>query len=116
MAYRKDLYLALKICTTPGESSNCSVDTELSVSRYLKSIREEHPGKDLLRVTVDDFQLHGLSRNHQCLLFTPLGLTFTRLRDRFPQKSLPKQLVQHSLQILLVGLDFLHQAGVVHTG
>lgn len=45
-----------------------------------------------------------------------LGLNLSRLRSRFPENSIPKQLVQHTLQILLIGLDFLHQAGVVHTG
>jgi hypothetical protein len=80
------------------------------------SIEMEHPGKDFLRLTVDDFQLHRPNRSHLCLLFKPLGLNFTQLRSWFPEHSLLKQLVQHSLQILLVGLDFLHYAGVVHTG
>lgn len=116
MMHRKDIYLILKVCTTGGGNPTCSVDNELSVSRYLRSIEAEHPGKGFLRVTVDDFQLRGPNGNHQCLLFTPLGLNFTRLRSRFLESSLPKQLVQHALQILLVGVDFLHQASVVHTG
>ncbi|KAL2069702.1 hypothetical protein VTL71DRAFT_14381 [Oculimacula yallundae] len=112
----KDIYLSLKLCTTAGEADRThGVDKELSVSLYLKSIEAEHPGKGFLRLTVDNFELQGPNGTHQCLLFMPLGLSFSKLRSRFPEDSIPKQLVQHSLQILLVGLDFLHQAGVVHT-
>ncbi|KAF2419577.1 protein kinase [Tothia fuscella] len=85
----KNIYVVLKVCITGN--------------------------RNFLRVALDDFQLHGPNGSHQCLLFTPLGLNFSRLRSRFPANSIPKQLGQHSLQVLLVGLDFLHQVDVVHT-
>lgn len=116
MIHRNDIYLALKVCTTGKINHNSSIDNELSVSRYLKSIEADHPGKGFLRLAVDDFQLPGPNGDHQCLLFTPLGLNYTKLRSLFPENCIPKHLVQYSLQILLVGLDFIHQTGVVHTG
>jgi hypothetical protein len=105
----------MKVCATE-ETSNSSVDNELSVSQYLSSIEAEHPGRNFLRLIADHFLLQGSVGKHQCLLFTPLGLNFTQLRNRFPESCIPKQLVQHTMQILLIGFDFLHQAGVVHTG
>jgi hypothetical protein len=88
----------------------------VTVSRHLKSIDAEHPGKDLLRLVLDDFQITGPHRVHQCLLFAPLGLSYTDFRNLFPEKGLNKELLQQTLQLVLLGLDFLHQAGVVHTG
>jgi hypothetical protein len=92
------------------------VDNEVAISRYIKSIDAEHPGKDLLRLVLDDFQITGPYGMHQCLLFAPLGLSYTDFRDLFPEKRLSKELLQQTLQLVLLGLDFLHQAGVVHTG
>ena len=88
----------------------------MNSSDYISSIEADHPGKDRLRVVLDHFQVMGPCGLHTCLLFAPLGLTFTELRRIFPEKALNKDLLQQSLLMVLLGLDFLHQAGVVHTG
>ncbi|OAL46572.1 protein kinase [Pyrenochaeta sp. DS3sAY3a] len=111
---RQNDFLTMKVCA-PEETSDSGVNNELSVSQYLDSIEAEHPGKNFLRLIIDHFLLQGSVGKHQCLLFTPLGLNFTQLRNRFPEKSVPKLLVQHTMQILLIGFDFLHQVGIVHT-
>ncbi|KAF2453036.1 protein kinase, partial [Lineolata rhizophorae] len=105
--------LTLKVCIT-GKSAP-KVDNEVAISRYLRSIDAEHPGKDLLRLALDDFQITGSHGVHQCLLFTPLGLSYTDFRNLFPEKWLNKELLQQTLLLVLLGLDFLHQADVVHT-
>ena len=92
------------------------VDNEVVVSEYLKSIDAEHPGKQLLRLVLDEFKVGGPRGLHQCLLFNPLGISFTKFRNLFPKKRLNNILLQQTLQLVLLGLDFLHQAGVVHTG
>lgn len=46
----------------------------------------------------------------------PTGPKFHALSDLFPEKALNKTLLQQTLQQVLLSLDFLHQAGVVHTG
>ena len=53
---------------------------------------------------------------YQCLLLTPLSLTYNDFRSLFPEKALPKILLQQTLLMVLMGLDFLYQAGVVHAG
>ena len=115
ISHRKNDFLIMKVCASE-DTSNSSVDNELSVSQHLDFIEAEHPGKNFLRLIADHFLLQGSVGKHQCLLFTPLGLNFTQLRNGFPKKSIPNQLVQHTMQILLIGFDFLHQVGVVHTG
>lgn len=107
----KGTFHTLKICTTGEDPSN-----EVTVSDLIKSIDAEHPGKALLRVAQDSFQIRGPNGSHQCLIFAPLGLTYTKFRTLFPNNALNKDLLQQSLLMILLGLDFLHQAGVIHTG
>ncbi|KAI8722690.1 Protein kinase domain-containing protein [Fusarium sp. LHS14.1] len=75
----------------------------------------EHPGKDILRVSLDDFKVAGPHGSHQCLVFPTLGLTYTDYRNLFPQRSLPKDVLRVTLLMALLGVDFMHQAGVMHT-
>lgn len=110
--YSENVLLTLKICIIGEDARN-----ELEVSRHVSSIEaEHHPGKAGLRLVLRNFQITGPHGTHQCLLFTPLGLTYTEFRTLFREKGLDKDLLQQSLLLVLLGLDFLHQVGVVHTG
>ncbi|KAM4060683.1 kinase [Hirsutella rhossiliensis] len=104
--------LTLKVCTAQDATE---VDNERAVSQHLRSIDAEHPGLEMLRLVEDDFQLSGPHGMHRCLLLRPLGLTYTKFRNMFPDKALSKEILQQTLQLVLLGLDFLHQARVVHT-
>ncbi|KJZ71164.1 hypothetical protein HIM_03117 [Hirsutella minnesotensis 3608] len=104
---KKNVLLTLKVCVTGEDDSN-----ELAVSSHIGSIDAEHPGKERLRVVLDNFQIQGPHGYHQCLLFTPLGLTFTNFRKHFPEKGLNADLLRQSLLMILLGLDFLHQADI----
>ncbi|CAK1362660.1 Dual specificity protein kinase pom1 [Cercospora beticola] len=42
-------------------------------------------------------------------------MTLTNLRDLFDEKALEKTLLQKFLLVIVTALDFMHQAGVVHT-
>ncbi|MCJ1255267.1 hypothetical protein MMC24_003083 [Lignoscripta atroalba] len=107
----ENVLLTLKVCIAGEDVTN-----EVAISRHIRSIEAEHPGKERLRVVLDDFQINGPHESHRCLLFTPLGLTYTDFRNLFPEMVLNKDLLQQSLLMVLLGLDFLHQVGVVHTG
>jgi serine/threonine protein kinase len=106
--------LALKVGISGKHSEP---GNESAVSDCLKSTDTAgHPGKNVLRLVLDHFQLAGPHGTHHFLLFEPLGISLTEYRNRFPRNPLPENLLQHLLRLVLVGLDFLHQAGVVHTG
>ncbi|TEA19602.1 Serine/threonine-protein kinase SRPK [Colletotrichum sidae] len=102
--------LTLKICVVGENASN-----ELAVSSHIKSIDADHPGKARLRTVIERFQIQGPSGHHQCLLFSPLGMTYTEFRKHFPGNGISADLLRQSLLMILLGLDFLHQVGVVHT-
>jgi hypothetical protein len=108
---REDRLSTLKICIRN------TVNNELAVSRHLESIDAgEHPGKQLLSLVLDEFEITGPHGTHQCLVLEPLGMSFTNLRTHFDENGVTKALLQQTIQMVLLGLDFLHQAGVVHTG
>ncbi|ROT40445.1 protein kinase [Sodiomyces alkalinus F11] len=107
----------IKVCTAQRTSKMIAqADAEIAVATYLQSVEGEHPGRNYIRLLDTHFAVqspHGTT--HQCLVYQPLGMTLTELRDLFSDRALEKSLFKNTLQIVLCGLDFLHQAGVVHT-
>lgn len=102
--------LTLKICINwKGKTQ------EMAISNHFKSIHTDHPGKSRMRIAVEDFEVKGPHGVHQCLVFPCLGENLANLRDLFEDRSLDKTLLQQFLYIILQGLDFMHQVGVVHT-
>ncbi|KAJ4523061.1 hypothetical protein HRR75_001459 [Exophiala dermatitidis] len=107
----ENVLLTLKVCIA-GE--DCT--SEFAVSDLVNSTDGNHPGKARLRIVLNHFQIQGHNgTTHRCLLYTPLGLTETDFRNLLPEKVFSKGLLQQSLLLILGGLDFLHQIGVVHT-
>lgn len=109
--YRKDTLLTLKVCIIDEDQSQ-----EVAISHHLKGIDAEHPGQSYLRVALEDFSVKGPHGTHQCLVFPALGMSLTSLRDLFDEGALDKTLLQRFLLVIVTALDFMHQAGIVHTG
>ncbi|KAI8948130.1 kinase-like domain-containing protein [Xylaria longipes] len=108
--------LALKVCIVDQDVAEANeANNEVAVSQFLKPIVTEHPGKKLVRLVLDDFEITGPHGTHQCLLFNPQGLSLTKFRNLLGEKGWSKTLLQWMLELVLIGLDFLHQAGIVHT-
>ncbi|KAL6709058.1 hypothetical protein ACN47E_002185 [Coniothyrium glycines] len=106
----KDILQALKVCIVG------TADNEVSISRHLHSIDAGgHPGKNVLRLIRNDFKIRGPAGTHQCLVFDPLGMNLTKLRNVYPERGLSKVRLQHTLQLFALGLHFMHHASVVHT-
>ncbi|KAI4749956.1 protein kinase [Aureobasidium sp. EXF-12344] len=104
-------FVTLKICIT-GQAAT----SEVAISHHIRSIEADHPGLERIRVALDDFEVEGPSGSHQCLIYTPLGMNYTEFRNRISGQAFSAELLQQSLLMVLLGLDLLHQAGVVHTG
>ncbi|KAH7308508.1 protein kinase [Stachybotrys elegans] len=107
---RTNTYVTVKVCVCGEDAS-----TEVTISRHIQSIDTDHPGKQCIRLILDEFRINGPQGSHQCLVFAPLGLTYTQFRNLFPGHGLNEDLLQQTLLMILLGLDLLHQAGVVHT-
>ena len=77
-----------------------------------------HSGKRHLRELHDSFVLtnpHGHG-NHEVCVMIPLGMSLKTMQERQPTRVFEKLLVTSALDQVLVGLDYLHEAEVVHTG
>ncbi|ETS73402.1 hypothetical protein PFICI_15007 [Pestalotiopsis fici W106-1] len=92
------------------------MNNEIAVSQHIRAIDPDgHPGRDFLRLVLDDFQIKGPHGLHRCLLLDPLGMSLANFANFYQKGWLTTELLQLSLVNVLAGLDFLHQAGVVHT-
>ncbi|KAH6630146.1 kinase-like domain-containing protein [Chaetomium sp. MPI-SDFR-AT-0129] len=101
-----------------GTSSTIWLCRDIKENRFVTKVCASGGYKQdngLLRLVLDEFRITGPHGTHQCLVFAPLGMSFTKFRNLFPERGLEKVLLQQTLLLVLLGLDFLHQAGVVHT-
>ncbi|KAL3450420.1 kinase-like domain-containing protein [Aspergillus insuetus] len=105
----EDGYFTLKVCTRGHKPSH-----EIAVSDHLKNA-QDHPGKKMVRLVLDSFEVSGPSGTHTCLIYQPCGMSFTEFQNSLPGNKLPKELVQRGIQPILVSLAFLHGNGVIHT-
>ncbi|PGH13887.1 hypothetical protein AJ80_06156 [Polytolypa hystricis UAMH7299] len=65
-------------------------NNEIAVCNYLKVSNVEHSGKAFVRVVLDSFDITSPSGNpHQCLLYKPLGMSFTEFLDLLPENKFP---------------------------
>jgi hypothetical protein len=103
-------FCTLKVCVR-GQRP----DHEIAVSEHLKS-SGDHSGKRLVRLVLDSFNVASAQGQHTCLVYQPLGMSFTELRGLFSDKMMPTELIQKSIQLALVSLAFMHENNVVHTG
>lgn len=88
----------------------------MAVHGHLKSSPvQQHPGKSLVRTILDSFEVPGSRGVHRCLVYEPLGMTFTDVRNLLPSVGMDQRMLQHALQLLLLALDYLHKNNVVHT-
>lgn len=115
---RTSQYRAIKVCTrTTNGVVPAQASQEIAVAEYLKAASvQEHPGRRGVRTALDSFTLKGPYGTHRCLIYAPQGMTFTELRDYLPENRLPKRMLQTSVQVLLIAMDYLHKNNVVHAG
>lgn len=110
------LTLKLRLRTKRHDHEDRRDDREVAVSNHLKCSAIEHPGKAMVRSVLDSFKVIGPNGIHECLLYQPLGISFTEMLELLPQKRLPKDMTKTGVQLLLIALSYLHECHVVHTG
>ena len=72
-------------------------DRKLAVSSHLECFAIEHPGKNLVGKVFDSFEVIGPRGNHECLLYQPLGMSFTEFLKFLPLNRLSEHLTQRSV-------------------
>lgn len=83
-------------------------NNEIKIIEYLKSNLIKHPGEKMVRSALDSFEIAGPRGDHKCILYEPLGISYTEFLRLDLEYRFPKELVQQSVQLLLISLDYLH--------
>lgn len=89
---------------------------EVEISKYLNTISDVHGGEKCVRLVLDSFEISGPHGTHQCLLYEPAGVDIGDFMHCLPDGALPENLLRPAVRIVLVALDYLHQANIIHTG
>jgi serine/threonine-protein kinase SRPK3 len=89
---------------------------ELDVYRHLAGVTEEHPGRGYIRQLKDSFTLKSHNGEHDVFVMKPLGMSLKTLQEMQKGGTFQQILVVSALNQVLLGLNFLHEADVIHTG
>lgn len=116
-------YVALKILTADASS----IETESKILSRSSETVNDHPGKSHVISLLDTFEHKGPNGNHRCLVFEVLGPSVASMVEHLPSNLLdptapktryqtryPTWMAKSILRQTLLGIDFLHQAGIAH--
>ena len=108
---RERLYWALKV-----HVNTLKHNQELEVYQHLAGVTMEHEGREHVRRLQDSFKLKSRNGEHDVFVMTPLGMSFRTLQEMQMNGIFQQDLVVGALDQVLTGLNFLHEAEVIHTG
>ncbi|KAK1142857.1 hypothetical protein N8T08_007291 [Aspergillus melleus] len=88
---------------------------EVEISKHLQANHDVHAGERYVRLVLDSFEISGPCGVHTCLLYAPAGIDIRDYMHCLQGDALPESLLRPALRFVLVALDYLHQAKVIHT-
>ncbi|TVY15297.1 Serine/threonine-protein kinase SRPK [Lachnellula arida] len=88
---------------------------ELKVFQHLAGVTMEHSGRANIRQLKDSFQLKSCNGIHDVFVMTPLGMSLRTLQEMQKDSIFQQILVTRALDQVLIGVNFLHEADVIHT-
>ncbi|KAF4442545.1 hypothetical protein F53441_11706 [Fusarium austroafricanum] len=88
---------------------------ELAVYQHLAGQGLEHPGRQHVRQFRDTFKLSGPHGQHDVFVMTPLGMSLRTLQELQKTHFFQQALVTNAIDQTLFGLNYLHEADVIHT-
>ncbi|GAQ34995.1 hypothetical protein AKAW_00542 [Aspergillus niger] len=68
------------------------------------------------RLIHDFFEIQGPHGIHPCILYQPSGMDICDYIQCLEGNALPEDLLRVTIRFMLIALDYLHSANVVHTG
>ncbi|KAF4551296.1 Protein kinase domain-containing protein 33 [Elsinoe fawcettii] len=112
--FRKN-YAALKFLTVSA-SSGCAIADEVAVSKRLAVKSFWHPGKQHVRHALRTFNVVAGGSRHACIVYEPMRESLTTFKRHFVSGMLPPALMAPILEMLLLGLDYMHSScKLIHT-
>ncbi|KAB8270696.1 kinase-like protein [Aspergillus minisclerotigenes] len=88
---------------------------EVVISDHLKAMHSTHAGERYVRLILDAIEISGPYGVHPCLLYEPAGIDIRDYMHCLEGDALPENLLRPTLRFVLIALDYLHQANIIHT-
>ncbi|KNG88827.1 protein kinase domain protein [Aspergillus nomiae NRRL 13137] len=88
---------------------------EVVISKHLQAMQSTHGGEQYVRLILDTFEILGPYGVHPCLLYKPASIDIRDYMHCLEGDSLPENLLRPALRFVLIALDYLHQANIIHT-
>ncbi|KAK6505670.1 hypothetical protein TWF481_007562 [Arthrobotrys musiformis] len=115
---RSSEFVALKIKTAEDSIE----DREIAILNYLNTSEVSKLGSEYVVHLKDSFYHQGPNGNHLCLVFEFLSEDIYSVLEDYSQETtgsdnltkFPKPVAKRILRDILIGLNYLHQNGVVH--
>lgn len=107
---RLQRHVALKILKADSSKNS----KELSILLHLSNSSLEHPGKRHVMELLDHFTHDGPNGIHLCLVSPVMMSDGAEMTVR--EKPRPASYVRAISKQILLGLDFLHELGIIHGG
>jgi serine/threonine-protein kinase SRPK3 len=83
----------------------------------LNTVKVKHPGTNLVRKMLNNFEIQDRDHTYSCIVHKPLGMSLAKFRSRVPKKKLPENILKLTLIHILIALEFLHtKANMIHCG
>jgi serine/threonine-protein kinase SRPK3 len=114
--WQANQYFAVKI-TNCSQGDQESATAEADIFEHIAKVESQHIGRRYVRVIKDSFTIQGPYGNHVCLALEPMRQTLWTVPPYLGCMILPSPVFKPLLQLLLLGLDFLHsECHIIHTG
>ncbi|PKY05493.1 kinase domain protein [Aspergillus campestris IBT 28561] len=88
---------------------------EVDISNHLRANYDARGVQRYLRLVIDSFEVPGPHGVHPCLLYEPAGVDIRDYIHCLEGDALPENLLRPTLRFVLIALDHLHKARVIHT-
>ncbi|KAF5644457.1 CMGC SRPK kinase [Fusarium sp. NRRL 52700] len=88
---------------------------ELAVYKHLSSLDLDHAGRQHVREVRDTFKISGSYGEHEVFVMPPLGMSLRTLQESQQGNVFQETLVTSAIDQTLLGLNYLHDADVIHT-
>lgn len=105
-------YVSLKVITSAASGSS----SEAKIRHCLREGNPEHPGRNFVLSSLDDFWIDGPNGRHQCLVSEVVGSTIIEVREATKYGVLPLKIARGIATPLALGLAYIHSCGVLHGG
>lgn len=89
---------------------------ELIIYKHLSKLNLDHAGREHVREVWDTFKMRGPHGEHEVFVMSPLGMSLCTLQELQKDRVFQQTLVTSALDQTLLGLNYLHDADVIHTG